>query len=372
MIQQVAIKNDEENPFDENFVEIDVPRKTKIYCSEYYVKEAYDMYMMHSGDLSYEEPRDGETVTAIVSTVKDNMASLEINSKYSLSINLEKEDKKYLDQFVIGNEIKVKLNKKDGVENFNASITDAIKDSKFTEIMGSIGEPVAYKAKVEELIHGGYMLTIDGIEVFMPGSLGGMNKLWNFEKLLKKEIIVMPINFSKDKGTIVVSHREYLKTLLPGEILNLKQNMNKEYSGFVTGTSKFGIFVEFNDCVTGLIPFAELNENWKKSFNNGIIKPGNEIDFLIKDIINEKKVILTQIREDKWKDIDKKYPPLTVVKGNIKKVVNYGVFIELEEGIYGMLHLKNEDPTNYTEGEDIEVRVSKIDIENKKIYFAKK
>ena len=100
----------------------------------------------------------------------------------------------------------------------------------------------------------------------MPGSLGGVNKLHDFNVLVGKELVVMPITYSRDKETIVVSHREYLRTLIPSAIEELKENIKDKVVGFVTGTTKFGIFAEFNQCLTGLIPKAELDESTQELF----------------------------------------------------------------------------------------------------------
>jgi ribosomal protein S1 len=83
-----------------------------------------------------------------------------------------------------------------------------------------------------------------------------MNKLVNFESLIGKTIYVVPINYSKEKDYIVVSHREYLKALVPQEMEKLI--IAQKYNGFVTGTSRHGVFVEFNGCLTGLIAKSDI------------------------------------------------------------------------------------------------------------------
>ena len=105
-----------------------------------------------------------------------------------------------------------------------ASISDAIMEVKLKEMKDAIGnKTVGFTAIVKELIHGGYWVDVAGIKCFMPGSLGGLNKLHDFNSLVGKEIIVMPIIFSKEKDTIVVSHREYLRTMIPTTIDNLEE-----------------------------------------------------------------------------------------------------------------------------------------------------
>ncbi len=370
MLTKVKIKTNVHNPFEEEFVELEIPRKTKIFSDESYVKEAYELYTNGpNNDFEYTELQNGSTITAKIVSINKEDACLEVDSKHTVTLNLKKEDKKYSDLLQVGNEIKVKISKNNS-NDFRASFSDAIKDNKFQEILDSVGKPVAYKAIVKELIHGGYLLKIDSIEVFMPGSLGGMNKLIDFNSLIGKELIVMPINYSKEKGTIVVSHREYLKTQVGNNLDKIRDNINDEYEGFITGTTKFGIFAQFG-CLTGLIPMNELNDEWLNKFNNRSIKAGDKVKFLVKDIINENKIILTQLQKDLWVDIDKKYPPLSKAKGRITSIKNYGAFIELEKSIVGLLHISEFEGIELKENEEIEVIISKIDIDNKKIEFKK-
>ena len=256
MLKKVRIKSENEmDPFMDSYIEMDIDQDCKILSDEPYVKDLYNLYMGRSSDEYKMTPlEDGQTVEAVVTNINNNNVTLDIDMKNTVHLNLSKENKSYLEYIGVGNKIPVKLSKKSRTSELMASYTDAIKDKKHNEIRDSIGESVAFKAKVKELIHGGYYLDIDGIKVFMPGSLAGINKLWDFESLLNTELIVMPINFSKEKNTIVVSHREYLKTLIPSKLESLRKNIADEIEGEVTGSTDFGIFVQFNECLTCLIP----------------------------------------------------------------------------------------------------------------------
>ena len=273
-------------------------------------------------------------------------------------MTIKKDDRKYADFLVVGNDVKVKLSKNKNGKEFLASFGEAVKESKFNDIKDSIGKPVAYKAKVTELIHGGYYLTIDG-----------MNKLVKFEDLLNKELTVMPINFSAEKGTIVVSHREYLKTILPSEVQKLKGTESEvQYTGFITGTTKYGIFVELNGCITGLISPNDLDETNKAAFAKNQLKPGEEIKFYVKEIISDSKIMLTQNKNivDPWTNIDK-YVPQQKVKGKVTKIKTYGAFVEIENGIFGLISSNDYKDNQLVENSEIDVIIQKIDKDNKKI-----
>ena len=140
--------------------------------------------------------------------------------------------------------------------------------------------------------NGGYMVNIQGIDCFMPGSLAGINKLHDFSSIIGTEIYVVPVSFSPDRGTLVVSHRKYLQALIPNEIENIKANQGAEITGNVTGTAKYGIFVEFNGCLTGMIHNNDLDEETLIKFKARQIQPGDEITFIVKDIISDTKITL--------------------------------------------------------------------------------
>jgi ribosomal protein S1 len=256
--------------------------------------------------------------------------------------------------------------------NIIVSYSKNILAKKKSEILSSIGEPVAYAAQVKELIHGGYFVDIDGVQCFMPGSLGGMNKLVNFESLIGKNIYVVPINYSKEKDYVVVSHRDYLKNLIPTAIKQLQ--FGTEYEGFVTGCSKHGIFVEFNECLTGLISKKDIDQDTKEKFEEGKIKAGEPIKFFVSEIIDNDKIVLSQYlpepKIDAWDDIENRFKIPSVVTGKVKRVVRYGIFVEIEPKIVGLLHKSHlEENSEFEIGQEIEVKIVKIDKESKKVDF---
>lgn len=339
-------------------------------------QKLYDMLLASADRIV--EPRKNSIVEAKIISVGERYAYADIGWTEDAIIDLSREASEYHELFVAGNKLEV-IVKKAELESVKSDIevsyTEVVTHLKYREIYESIGEKVAYLAKVKELIHGGYFLDIEGVEVFMPGSLGGVNKLVNFDELLGKEIYVVPINYSREKDYIVVSHREYLQSLIPQAMENISSG--DEYSGFVTGTTKFGVFVEFNECLTGLIHKTDLDEEYSNKFYNRELKPGSEITFRIKEVTNNNRIILTQkelvVAYDPWSDIDGKYKIPSEVTGKVRKKTRYGLFVELEPKIVGLLHVSDIpefiDMKNIDEGNDITLNLVKIDKESKKVFF---
>lgn len=333
-----------------------------------YTEEQIQMYN-NTFDKIKLRPIKNEIIRGKIIAINNKTAVLDIGYRENAYLDLNKENPNYTHDINIGNELNVKITSIDK-GYISVSYSQAIYKNKYKQIYDSIGKKIGYYGKVNKLIPGGYIVLIDEIETFMPGSLAGLNKLYDFESLLDKTLIVMPVNF--ERGYIVVSHREYLHTLIPDAIKNLKENYNKtKIKGFVTGTTDFGVFCEFNECLTGLIQLSDLDEQTKILFENNSIKPGQDIEFYVKEIISDKKIILTQIlKEDPWDKIEQKYKVSSIVKGKITSVKDYGVFVEIEPGIVGLINRNDFENQKIKENSIINVKINRIDAINKKIYLS--
>ena len=375
MKQKILVSRSTTDPFDLEEFDIELPSKTKIYSQEPYVLEAIKMYGLDS-NFSMNDIENG-LAKAKITEVKGNSAIVELNEKYSTVIDLKREKPEYVKYITEGLtiDLKVHKNKKD---DYSVSFSGAVNDLKYKEILESIGQKVAYRALVKELVFGGYLMIIDGIEVFMPGSLASMNKLSNFEELVGKYIYVCCINYSDQSYSgqskkIVVSHREYLKSLKPEELSKVKYDV--QYKGKITGCSNFGIFAEFNTTglenplvLTGLIPMSEMDEETLTKFNKKQFKDGEVLNFYAKFIADKEgnKIILTK-HYINWDEIVEKYKPNTKVAFNIIKIENNVIFGSIDDTrLIGTI-------TNYDNevkvGDQVNLMISKIDRGSKKIFL---
>jgi small subunit ribosomal protein S1 len=385
MIEQEITIQLSDDPFDTVTKKVMVPKGTKLMSTEGYTDDLMKLYELDDIDakkLKMSEEANNyitqgeivyiKTEKQIIDGEEEEVkieALVDISKKTTAVCILQKEDKAIVDQLEVGMMVDIKVkNSKQGT--LYASISDAMDEVKRQEIYNAIGnKTVGFTGKVKELIHGGYWVEVGGVQCFMPGSLGGLNKLPNFEAIVGKELIVMPITYSKEKQTIVVSHREYLRTMIPTTVENLRENIKEHVTGFVTGTTKFGIFAEFNECLTGLIPKNELDEATLNKFENRDIKAGDEINFWSKEIISDKKIILSQLgpKIDLWDGIDEKYKPMMITKGKVTKVTKYGAFVELEKGISGLIHKTKLKDTELSKGDEIDVKIGSVNISDRKI-----
>jgi ribosomal protein S1 len=345
----------------------------KVYSREAYAQEFYDILTEYSPEIK-PELFIGEIHTGSVWAVNQEWITVDIGYRELVYVKANKEPEE-VRQLLPGDETAVLITETKGT--LTGSISGGVKQKTFMDLRSGIEEGnTAWIGTVKSMIeNGGYIVRVQGIDCFMPGSLAGINKLANFESIIGEEIYVVPVSFSEDRGTIVVSHRKYLQALIPNAIEELKANIGTEKTGKVTGSAKYGVFVEFDRCLTGMIHSNELNEETMARFKSRDIKPGEDITFFVKDIISNTKITLTQkvgTTVNPWLDISSRYQIPSVVQAKIKTKKEYGVFVNIEEGVTGLLHISevpDEIMETYSTGDDIDVQITRIDESAMKVFL---
>lgn len=372
--QEINIHLNQEDPFETTKVKVRVPKGTKIMSTEPYTEEMLKLYGVIDDAViitKSQESHRASTGKGVIVSVAGDMALIDMGGKYTTYCQLNSERKEIRDQLVPGLHVDLKYKKQRGGQIIS-SISDAVDDMKEQELIDAIGDKtVAFTGVVKELIHGGYWIDISGVKCFMPGSLAGMNKLWDFGEPVGKTMIFMPINYANDKQTVVVSHREYLQTILPARVADRRANLKEHVTGRVTGTTRFGIFVEFDECLTGMIPKEELRES-AAAYDGREIKPGDKISFWIKEIINDNKITLTQtgVVESPWEGAEEVYKPMSAHAGKVIKMTKYGAFVELQEGIVGLIHTSGLGGKELVAGEEVSVRIRSVSSLEQRISLA--
>ena len=351
----------------------------KVFCREPYAQEMYNKLIGHIEEYDkVTHIYTGHSYPGKVYSINGNTMTIDIGYRQLVFVNLEKEDEEY-QNLKQGEDASVIITSdlENESKHITGSISAGMRQQTFTEMHNAIEtQDTAWVGKVKRMMEdAGYMVNVKGIDCFMPGSLAGINKLHDFKSVLDSEMYVVPVSYSKERGTIVVSHRAYLKTLIPDAITNLKENHDQEITGFVTGSAKYGVFCEFNQCLTGMIHVNDLNGDYIARHKNKEIEPGEEIKFKVKDIISNTKITLTQrddVKVNPWFDIHKKYKVPSEVEAKVKTCKEYGLFIEIEPGIVGLLHVSEigEDKIKtYKPKDNIHVSITKIEEETKKVFL---
>jgi small subunit ribosomal protein S1 len=340
--------------------------------SEIKTKEREEMSKLYESTIA-ELPSNGQIISASYEGVTSAQIIFSVPGfKDDIRVENKPSESRYLTNVEIGDMIDVLII---NVNNNNFYIKGSIAElyeTRAHQNLKSLEEGTSVTVKVKtlnpagydvELLHGG--VTLPG---FMPNTLAGINKLYDQNSILGETFEVMIESYSEQEGTYIVSRRKYLQTLIPETLKDL--NYEDSYTGHVTGTTQFGVFVEFNECLTGMIHKANINPEWQNRISE--IKPGFEIDFYIKEIIKDKgrapKIILTQIlRETLWDNIKNGQ----ILDGTIRDVKPFGTLVNLDEETVGLIHTSEMEKLKrkFEPGQELKVKVLSAERGSRKIFL---
>ena len=218
---------------------------------------------------------------------------------------------------------------------------------------------------------------VDGLIHITDLSWGRVNDPHDFVEIGQKLNVVI-LDFDDEKKRIALG----LKQLTPHPWDSLDENLKvgDHVKGKVIVIADYGAFVEIAPGVEGLIHVSEMS--WSRSAQD-FLKVGEEVEAVILSLNREERKMslgLKQLKEDPWKDIETKYPVGSKHTAKVRNFTNFGVFVELEEGIDGLIHIsdlswtkKIKHPSEFTQiGADIDVVVLEIDTENRRLSLGHK
>src|SRR5579863_6880112 len=224
--------------------------------------------------------------------------------------------------------------------------------------------------KVVDRIKGGLVVDV-GVRAFLPGSQYDLRPTQNLDDLLGQEIQVRVTKLNRRRGNVVVSRRALLEEELHSKRAALMETLNEGQvvHGHVKNVTEYGAFVDLGG-IDGLLHLTDLS--WGRvKHPSDLVKPEQELDVIILKFDKEKQRVslgLKQLMPDPWVNAAEKYPAGGKVKGKVVGIVDYGVFVELEQGIEGLVHVtelswskKVQHPSKlFKVGEDVDVVVLDI------------
>jgi small subunit ribosomal protein S1 len=234
----------------------------------------------------------------------------------------------------------------------------------------------AYKAKetitgkVVDRIKGGLVVDI-GVRAFLPGSQFDLRPTQNLDDLTGTEVQVRVTKLNRRRGNVVVSRRALLEEELHAKRAQLMETLHEGQvvHGHVKNVTEYGAFVDLGG-IDGLLHLTDLS--WGRvKHPSDVVKPEQELDVIILKFDKEKQRVslgLKQLMPDPWVNAAEKYPAGGKVRGKVVGVVDYGVFVELEQGIEGLVHVtelswskKAQHPSKVAKvGEEVDVVVLDI------------
>jgi len=250
------------------------------------------------------------------------------------------------------------------------------------EINKVLAKDGVIEGKVSALIKGGLSVDI-GVQAFLPGSQVDLHPVRNLEALLGKTFKFKVLKFNKKRGNIVLSRRALLeeerKSLRKETIKDLKEGEIIE--GIIKNITDYGLFIDLGG-IDGLLHITDIS--WGRVTNpSEMFRIGDSMKVkVLKFDRDSERVSLghKQIKPDPWEKVEEKYPVGARLKGKIVNITNYGAFIELEEGIEGLIHIsemswvkKVKHPSQIVSvGDLVEAMVLDLDVSKKRISLSLK
>ncbi|NRN28599.1 30S ribosomal protein S1 [Photorhabdus heterorhabditis] len=227
-------------------------------------------------------------------------------------------------------------------------------------------------------VKGGFTVELNGIRAFLPGSLVDVRPVRDTTHLEGKELEFKVIKLDQKRNNVVVSRRAVIESENSAERDQLLENLQEgmEVKGIVKNLTDYGAFVDLGG-VDGLLHITDMA--WKRvKHPSEIVNVGDEITVKVLKFDRERTRVslgLKQLGEDPWVAIAKRYPESTKLTGRVTNLTDYGCFVEIEEGVEGLVHVSEMDWTNknihpskvVNVGDVVEVMVLDIDEERRRI-----
>jgi len=252
------------------------------------------------------------------------------------------------------------------------------RETKKATLLSELAEGQIRKGTVKNIADFGVFVDLGGIDGLLHITDMSWGRVNHPSEMLKldEEVEVKVLKIDRERERIALGMKQ--KTASPWENITEKYPVGKRLTGEVVNLMSYGAFVKLEDGVEGLVHISEMS--WTKRVNhpNEVVKVSDKIEVVVLEVDTEKQTIslgMKQTEVNPWDMVAEHYPPGTVIRGKVRNLTNYGAFIELQEGIDGLLHItdmswtrKITNPSEVVKkGDEIECVVLSVDQEKKRI-----
>ena len=326
---------------------------------------------------TFKDISENQIISAKVIGISESDIMVDIGFKSEGLINRSEFNNKDLPE--IGSKIDIFLEK---FEDTDGNITLSKYKADFIKRWDQLREfcdnakPV--KGKIIKRVKGGLIVDLDVIQAFLPGSQVDVQPVKNFDDFLNKEFDFQIVKVDELRKNLVVSRKAILQESLNEkrqEIMD-KIKVGETISGIVKNITDFGAFIDLGG-IDGLIHITDFS--WGRiNHPSEVVSIGDTVDVQVIDYNKETSRIslgIKQLSDNPWKLIADKYNVDDVISGKIVSIMNYGIFVEVEKGVEGLVHISeiswNKNIENisdhYKTGDILESKILSIDIEDQKI-----
>jgi len=234
------------------------------------------------------------------------------------------------------------------------------------------------KGNITGKVKGGFTVEVSDIRAFLPGSLVDVRPVRDTSYLEGKELEFKVIKLDQRRNNVVVSRRAVVESEYSAEREALLENLQEgqEVTGIVKNLTDYGAFLDLGG-IDGLLHITDMA--WKRvKHPSEVVEVGAEMQVKVLKFDRERNRVslgLKQLGEDPWVDLTRRYPEGARLFGKVTNIADYGCFVEIEEGVEGLVHVSEMDWTNrnvnpnkvVSLGDDVEVMILDIDQERRRI-----
>ncbi len=325
--------------------------------------------------------KPGSIIIGTVVAINDDVVIVSAGLKSEAVIPKEqfKNDKGEAGGLSVGDEVEVALDAvEDGFGETKLSRDKAIRARTWIDLEKAFEEGAVVEGIINGRVKGGFTVEIDNVRAFLPGSLVDVRPVRDPSYLEGKELEFKVIKLDQSRNNVVVSRRAVVEKEYSAEreaLLKELQEGNMA-KGIVKNLTDYGAFVDLGG-IDGLLHITDMA--WKRvQHPSEVVEVGQEIDVKILKFDRERQRVslgMKQLGDDPWQDLARRYPTQTRMFGKITNIADYGCFVEIEDGVEGLVHVsemdwtnKNVNPSRVVQiGEEVEVMVIEIDEERRRI-----
>ncbi|VFP80768.1 30S ribosomal protein S1 [Candidatus Erwinia haradaeae] len=301
--------------------------------------------------LKTTETRPGSIIRGVVISIDKDVVLVDAGLKSESTISVEQfKNAAGKLEISVGDQVDVAL---DAVEDgFGETVLSREKAKRYEAWVVLEAAYISSKNVIGVIngkVKGGFTVELTGIRAFLPGSLVDIRPVRDTSHLEGKELEFKVIKLDQKRNNVVVSRRAVIESEHSAERDSLLANLQEGLSvpGIVKNLTDYGAFVDLGG-VDGLLHITDMA--WKRVKHPGeIVTVGDEITVKILKFDRERTRVslgLKQLGEDPWVAIAKRYPEGTKINGRVTNLADYGCFVELEEGVEGLVHVSEMDWTN--------------------------
>ncbi|GGW97325.1 30S ribosomal protein S1 [Alteromonas halophila] len=326
------------------------------------------------------ETRPGSIVKGTVVSIDKDIVLVDAGLKSESAIPADQFKNAEGDlEIEIGDQVDVALDAvEDGFGETVLSREKAKRHEAWVELEKAYDDKETIKGVINGKVKGGFTVEVNSVRAFLPGSLVDVRPVRDTTHLENKELEFKVIKLDAKRNNVVVSRRAVIEAENSAERESLLANLEEghEIKGIVKNLTDYGAFVDLGG-VDGLLHITDMA--WKRvKHPSEIVNVGDEINVKVLKFDKEKQRVslgMKQMGNDPWQDISQRYPEGTKISGQVTNLTDYGCFVEIEDGVEGLVHVSEMDWTNknihpskvVNLGDTVEVMVLEIDEERRRI-----